>query len=302
MSRTRWQPQSRNCIGGALLLWTGASLLFPPAACWAQPQQVRVEPVHNSGQSVTGAFEGWFANPDGTFSILLGYFNRNAIEELDIPIGADNKIEPGGPDHGQPTHFLPRRQWGMFTVTVPKDFGSNKLTWTLTANGLTTAIPAGLNPLYEVAPFKDASGNTPPFVGFSEKGPFAQGPRGISTAMKTTVSVPLPLQVWVADDAHLTPGEDRPYRPAVTLAWGKFRGPGKVTFSNGRPQVETSDFPAPPIATFRGNASTAATFSEPGEYVLRVGAYDWSGEGGTGFQCCWTNGQVMVSVSGAEKK
>ena len=301
MSRTRWLPRSRNCIGRALLPWASASLIFP-LACWAQPQQVRVEPLHDSGQSVTGAFEGWFANSDGTFSILLGYFNRNAIEELDIPIGADNKIEPGGPDQGQPTHFLSRRQWGMFTVTVPKDFGSKKLTWTLTANGVTTAIPASLNPLYEVAPFKDASGDTPPFVGFSEKGPFAQGPRGISTAMKTTVGVALPLQVWVADDAHLTPGDEPPSTPAVTLAWGKFRGPGKVTFSNGRPLVETSDFPAPPGATFRGKASTTATFSEPGEYVLRVGAYDWSGEGGNGFQCCWTNAQVVVSVSGAEKK
>ena len=85
-----------------------------------------MEPPHDSGQSVTPAFEGWFANADGTFSILYGYFNRNMKQELDIPIGPDNKIEPSGPDQGQPTHFLTRRQWGVFTVTVPKDFGSNK--------------------------------------------------------------------------------------------------------------------------------------------------------------------------------
>ena len=42
-------------------------------------------------------------------------------QELDIPIGPNNRIEPGGPDMGQPTHFLPGRQWGMFTVPVPKD-------------------------------------------------------------------------------------------------------------------------------------------------------------------------------------
>jgi hypothetical protein len=30
--------------------------------------------------------------------------------------------------------------------------------------------------------------------------------------------------------------------------------------------------------------------------VLRVVANDWSGDGGGGFQCCWTNGQVKVSV------
>src|SRR6478735_4958458 len=121
---------------GLVLLVAGAAILWPQ-------QQLKVEPPHDSGQSVTGAFEGWFANPDGTFSILFGYFNRNFKEELDIPIGPENRIEPGGPDQGQPTHFLPRRQWGVFTVTVPKDFGAKKLTWTLVANGKTTQIPAG---------------------------------------------------------------------------------------------------------------------------------------------------------------
>ncbi|MBV9769070.1 MAG: hypothetical protein JOZ32_05820 [Bryobacterales bacterium] len=280
----------------------GAALLLPIGTCLAQPQQVRVEPVHDSGQSVSGAFEGWFRNPDGTFSILLGYFNRNAVQELDIPIGPRNSIEPGGPDQGQPTHFLPRRQWGMFTITVPKDFGSKKLTWTLTANGVTTSIPANLNPLWEVAPFRDASGNTPPFIGFSEKGPFGQGPRGLSTAMKASLGVPLPLQVWVADDANVTAGGERPLTPPVTLIWGEFRGPGNVKFSNNRPLVEMSEFPAPSDAAFRGKASTTATFSEPGEYVLRLGVNDWSGEGGKGFQCCWTNAQVRISVSASKQE
>src|SRR5207245_3817732 len=84
-------------------------------------------PSHDSGQSVTPAFEGWFANPDGTFSILFGYYNRNQKQELDIPIGPGNRIEPGGPDYGQPTHFLPRRQWGVFTLTVLRDCGAKKI-------------------------------------------------------------------------------------------------------------------------------------------------------------------------------
>lgn len=40
---------------------------------------------------------------------------------------------------------------------------------------------------------------------------------------------------------------------------------------------------------------TTATFSEPGEYVLRVFANDRSG--GRGSQCCWTNAFVRVNVS-----
>ena len=42
--------------------------------------------------------------------------------------------------------------------------------------------------------------------------------------------------------------------------------------------------------------SSNATFSAPGEYWLRVQANDESGEGGGGFQCCWTNAYVKVSV------
>src|SRR5579863_5571026 len=78
--------------------------------------QLPSEPKHDSGQSVTAAFEGWYKNPDGTFSILLGYYNRNLKQELDIPVGPNNRIEaypagraPGGPDQGQPTHFVPGR-------------------------------------------------------------------------------------------------------------------------------------------------------------------------------------------------
>jgi hypothetical protein len=116
-------------------------------------QQLRSDQPHDSGRSVTPSFEGWFANADGTYSILFGYFNRNMKQELDLPIGPGNKIEPGGPDQGQPTHFMTRRQWGVFTVTLPKDFGSKKIVWTIVANGVTTAIPAGLDPLWEVSPF-----------------------------------------------------------------------------------------------------------------------------------------------------
>src|SRR5262245_15133188 len=64
--------------------------------------------AYRSGQDITPAFDGWEANPDGTFNLAFGYFNRNWDEELDIPIGPNNNVEPGGPDQGQPTHFYPR--------------------------------------------------------------------------------------------------------------------------------------------------------------------------------------------------
>jgi hypothetical protein len=263
-------------------------------------QQLLTGPPHDSGQSVTAVFEGWFHNQDGSFSLLFGYYNRNLKEELDIPIGVDNRIDPGGPDQGQPTHFLPRRQWGVFTVTVPKDFGLNQLTWTLSANAVTTAVPGNLNPLWELSPFRDANGNTPPSLGFAAAGPFVQGPRGQSTSLVTVSPNPVNLALWVADDASVVPGATAPKIPAVTITWSKFRGPGAVRFASDKPTIEPADFKAPPKTAFQGKAETTATFSEPGEYVLHAQANDWSGEGGHGFQCCWSNVQVKVTVKPAQ--
>lgn len=274
--------------------WIGIALA---GAGWAQsgPQTLPLEPYHDAGQSITGAFEGWFPNADGSFSLLLGYYNRNLKESIEIPVGAANRIEPGGPDQGQPTHFLAGRQWGVFTVTVPKDFGEKKLTWTLVANGKTTVIPMSLHPLYEVQPYQEASGNTPPFIAFSESGPFVDGPRGQTKTLATTVSNPVEVTLWVADDAKAL-GTVRMPTPPVTVTWTKFRGPGTVSFAEDRPPVKKAVFKAPERAEFSGTATTSARFSEPGEYILRAVANDWSGDGGRGFQCCWTNAQVKVVV------
>ena len=251
--------------------------------------QLPGEPVKSSGQSVTGAFEGWYENPDGSFTLLVGYFNRNTVQTFDIPVGPNNRIEPGMPDQGQPTHFLPRRQWGVFTIKVPKDFGKNKLTWIIVANGQTTTIPLHLDPLWIVAPFKDVGiNNTPPTVKFSPDGAALQGPpSGFSATLTTPVSKPLPLSVWASDDGVRAPeAARRPARP-VTVSWSKFRGPGDVTFDN----------PAPMVDEKTGTAAAAATFSAPGEYTLRLQANDATGDGGGGFQCCWTTAYVKVTVT-----
>jgi hypothetical protein len=253
----------------------------------AEAGQLPLDATHDSGQNVTAAYEGWFRNADGTVCLLVGYFNRNVKEILDIPIGADNHIDPGGPDQGQPTHFLPRRQWGVFTIPVPADFGDKKLTWTLTAHGKTTAIPMGLNPLYEVEPFREAAqGNTPPVLKFDSKGTSFQGPpRGIAATLTTKVAEPLTLTLWATDDGVTDPDRKAADVP-VTISWSQFRGPGPVTFSDPKPKIDNAD----------GRVTTTATFAAPGEYILRAQANDVSGEGGSGFQCCWTNAHVKVIV------
>jgi hypothetical protein len=278
------------CLGG-LFFVAGLQLTFGQGAPF--------EPFHDQGASITGAFEGWFKNKDGTFSFLLGYFNRNVKQEVDIPIGPENRIDPGGPDQGQPTFFLPGRQWGMFTVKAPADFGTKKLTWTITANGQTTVIPLSLNPDYEIAPFREAAGDEPPVLSLEEHGKAVQGPGTLLLTRQAKVGTPLSLKVWVADDQKIPSGSGavskaRMAHP-VTLTWSKFRGPGPVTFSNPRPDVEKVAMPEVKLP-FAGTSTTDASFSVPGEYLLEVVANDYSGEGGAGFQCCWTSAQIKVSV------
>ena len=55
---------------------------------------------------------------------------------------------------------------------------------------------------------------------------------------------------------------------------------------------------SPSVDEKTGKATTTATFTTAGEYILRVQVNDATGEGGGGFQCCWTNAHVKVVVSG----
>jgi len=99
---------------------------------------------YSSGQPVWPAFEGWEKNDEGSFNFVFGYMNDNWQQELDVPAGPDNALEPGGPDRGQPTHFQPRRNRFMFRVRVPRDWGDKELTWTLSTQGVARKAYASL--------------------------------------------------------------------------------------------------------------------------------------------------------------
>ena len=271
--------------------------------------QLPLSPVRDRGQTITPVYEGWYPNPDGTFSMSFGYFNRNADEELDIPVGSDNRMEPGGPDLGQPTHFRPRRRRGVFAVTVPADFGNKEIVWTLTFRGESNSIPGHLHRDWMLdAIGGEAGGNTPPTLQLEPGGTEGRGPRGVTAGPRTaTVGQPVTLDVWVSDDGVTRPRrprastgrfDDDDEEPAlVTLTWHPHQGPGEVTFADAELDVQESG----------SQATTTATFSEPGDYIVRVTAVDASrrsptGGGGTaigagGSQCCWSNGFVPVTVT-----
>lgn len=272
-----------------LVVLTAVAVLLGGRLTATQETKVDAPIPHADGQSVTPSFEGWYPNPDGTFSIVFGYFNRNHREHLDIPIGPDNRIEPGPADQGQPTHFLPRRQTGVFAVVVPSGFGDRQLTWTITAHGETISIPSHLRPEWEITALEEVtSGNTPPVIVFEPGGKPGQGPGGTRTSMTASLSTPAELTAWVTDDGVRKPrAAQRP--PQLGVGWSKYRGPGTMTFGEPRPVIDSM-----------GKAVTTATFSAPGEYVLRLLAWDDSGRQGAvmagGFFCCWTNGYAVVAV------
>jgi hypothetical protein len=251
-----------------------------------------------TGQTVTPSFEGWYRNPDGSYTLSFGYFNRNAAEIVEIPLGPDNYIEPGEANQGQPEMFLPGRHWGVFGVRLPANFSDEKVIWTLKSQGRTFSIPGSLGHHWQVDALEGEarSNNTPPVIRIGDLG--GQGPGGVtSSAMAATVGQALEVTVWTADDGKPVGSVARPGIPGlpVNLTWFKHQGPGDVAFSEAAHTVDHKG----------GTATTMVSFGEPGEYLLRVYAVDASGLdhegeeelGMSGYaQCCWTNGFIPVTV------
>jgi hypothetical protein len=251
----------------------------------AQPSPLPTETITairlNAGQSVTPYFEGWIRNPDGTFDMVFGYFNRNYEQEFAIPPGPNNKIEPGAIDQGQPTYFLPRRQRYVYRVRVPADFGKKEMVWTLTANGKTERGYGMLIREQEITervvmtngnfnPGLDDP-NKPPSITIA---PIGAARAGSPVTLKASVvddGLPKPRVVTPRPQAAATPGGfggqvnssgGGPPR-GMTVSWLQYGGPAKVTFG------QTGSLPVT-----NGEAVTTASFEAPGTYKLIASASD----------------------------
>ena len=236
---------------------------------------VNAQVQYARGQDVAPVFEGWEHNPDGTYSMVFGYLNRNYEEEVDIPIGPDNSFTFGGEtfgDRGQPTHFYPRRQRFLFRVVVPKDWDKQqKVVWTLTSRGRTSQAKGWLQPEWELSDaviVENMEGGVPdpdnkaPTVTIGPVQAVTLPNAATLTASATDDGLPKPYR----RNASNPDRNAKPRRPAgVQIKWIQYRGPGTVTFDPDSSAVVQGQ----PVTL-----TSKVSFSAPGTYVLRAIAND----------------------------
>ena len=251
-----------------------------------------------TGLNIAPVYEGWEQNADGSFDLIFGYFNRNWNEWIDVPLGAANTLDPGGPDQGQPTHFLPRRNQFVFRVRVPRDFGNREIVWTLTSNGKTEKAYGTLKPDYAV----NATVMAANFGAGGQTGTMPDLPGNVAPLLdvhgertrRVKVGESILLTAVATDDGK---PRTRPMAPfpgglrtvpnsatGLRLVWLKYRGAGGVTFDppqfsawedtrDGANSPWAAGWRTPPVPA-NNTWETRATFKTPGEYVLRCVVHD----------------------------
>ena len=257
------------------------------ARAQADPQNY----LFNSGQTIQPVFEGWAHNPDGSYEMHFGYLNRNYVEELAVPIGADNRMAPDGPDRGQPTFFYPRVNRRVFSVTVPADWGDKELVWQVTVRNETYRAVGWLQAEWEIAArargaaTEGAATNHPPTL-------------VVDAARTLTLPDTLTMTARVSDDGLPEPRERGRGGGRGTLPTFE-RNPDGPTLPVNVPQIQASNRSRPtrtrvervnvtwtqwrgptgvrleaPDQELDGVATVIATFETPGEYLFQVQASD----------------------------
>ena len=291
---------------GNRLVRAGAAVALLAVAAATATAQTRF--TYSRGQSVSPAFEGWWQNEDGSYKLFFGYMNSNWEEELDVPVGPDNHIEPGGPDRGQPTHFYPRRNMFLFTVDMPADFGDREVVWTLTTHGRTERAYGSLRTDYLLDAQTIATEMGANFGRVRDEWRENEPPElalGVDQPRLVRAGEPLTLVTFTSDDGipsgsyrppAVEPGKPHPaYRaqqqivpgnpPGQRFSWIVYRGDAsKVRFSPRQlktwqdTRVYSYSAWSPPYilpeAPRDGRWEVHATFDEPGTYVLRAVAGD----------------------------
>lgn len=279
----------------------------------AQQPARPLRPPSPAGIPVIPFMEGWYANEDGSVTVSFGYHNRN-VEDVIVPLGENNRIEPAQLDGMQPDIYFPGRHPGVFAVTIPASMGDESAWWHIkTGNLEELKVPGerGSN-AYELDRNARPQGSVQPSIWF-ENGKRGSGPEGVVAVNTKTISVgaELTLEVETEDPSIRDPSNPLFAKPLDSrVIWYKHQGPGQVSFTEHastpfiiEPARSTRGMiPAAPsrvaIPAGKGPARVMATFSEPGEYMIRARLDNWNSSDSDGLdQCCWSNAYQRVHVT-----
>lgn len=269
------------------------------------------------GLPVIPIFEGAYENEDGSISYSFGYLNRNTGESVDIPLGTNNRIEPAEFNGMQPAHFETSRHTGVFTVTVPASARDGEVWWYIkTGQHEELKVPGRRGRMgYTLDKTPRPAGSLAPRASFVEGGPTGHDPIGLIAEDTLTVKAGSPVTLTVhAEDPSVRDMTDPRNVDGIPLrvSWHMHQGAGQVTLERhptSEPPPELSELArargaqqAGPdetqISSGSGNASVIATFSQPGEYMMRTMVDNWDATDSTeADQCCWTNLYQRVTVT-----
>jgi hypothetical protein len=305
----------KTFVACAVFVLVNATLLVDANA---QQSTRPLRPSPSEGMPVIPFMEGWYANDDGSVTVSFGYQNRNA-EDVIIPLGENNRIEPAQLSGMQPEIYFPGRHTGVFAVTIPASMQGDSIWWYVkTGNQEELKVPGNSSSdAYELDRNPLPLGSMQPLVWF-ENEDHGSGPEGVIAQEIRIVAVGelLTLEFETED-----PSERDLSNPLFVdsldtwVSWYKHQGRGEVTFIEHADSsfIETparttrvSRYPPEmPVASStitipagEGPARVLVKFSEPGDYMIRARVDNWAAPDSGGlFQCCWSNAYQRVRVT-----
>jgi hypothetical protein len=210
--------------------------------------------------------DGSVKNPDGTLTLIWGYYSHNP-KTVTIPAGPANSFSPAPADRNQPIRFAPgRHRFACAMVVEPN--AAERVQWTVSWGGTTsTSTAQSANEMYllEAASVHRAT------LGLDA----AQAPRGVCLNRPPSVDFPatavdpattqgggpavVALTARANEDFELpcaVNDDGLPRDGTVRAAWKQISGPATVTFAEP------------------DRADTRVRFPAPGAYELEISATD----------------------------
>ena len=240
-----------------MLRFLVVALALCASPLWAQSQA----PVYPT-------YEGYAPNPDGSFTLVFGYYNANAVP-VTIPAGeGNNSFDPGPADRGQPEVFLPGRHRNSCVVVVGPEHEGRNLQWTIAWGGdpQATTEKGGPNALYLLEEIGSAYRRVREIdTASAQRGLCLNGEPVIAARgeIETEVGVATELRTRISDDGL-------PRESALAIEWTQTAGPATTTIAGSATEAPTVTLPEVGEYRFQVRASDGELTREREILVLAV--------------------------------